>query len=290
MAVSRRLRFEILRRDGHTCRYCGAMAPTVELDIDHVIPSTLGGTDDPSNLVTACKPCNGGKSSIAPDTPLVADVAADMLRWRRAIEQAHLEFEAERAVTRQLCDQFKAKWQGWTYPYEVTDPPPPRVLTGDPLIDNWHSLMSWDACHSEPLAVNDGALIILAKRGYTTEVRRKANQSLKQFAELLGGSIDRIIVEHAPTVDAPPPPPSATTRTERRPVHLDDNWRESVTRFLSAGLTIGDLERLIDITMNKPNLRNLDTFRYFCGCAWREITDLQESARRIIESEGSQGE
>ncbi|MEJ7724319.1 MAG: hypothetical protein WKF64_08445 [Ilumatobacteraceae bacterium] len=35
--ISRRLRFEILRRDGHTCRYCGARAPDVPLTVDHVI-------------------------------------------------------------------------------------------------------------------------------------------------------------------------------------------------------------------------------------------------------------
>jgi len=31
MAVSKRLRFEILRRDDHACRYCGATAPEAKL-------------------------------------------------------------------------------------------------------------------------------------------------------------------------------------------------------------------------------------------------------------------
>ncbi|AWN05089.1 HNH endonuclease [Gordonia phage Easley] len=38
MAVSKRLRYEILRRDNHTCRYCGATAPDVPLTVDHVVP------------------------------------------------------------------------------------------------------------------------------------------------------------------------------------------------------------------------------------------------------------
>lgn len=46
MAVSTRLRYEILRRDNHQCRYCGGTAPDVKLTIDHVIPETLGGNDD----------------------------------------------------------------------------------------------------------------------------------------------------------------------------------------------------------------------------------------------------
>lgn len=63
MAVSKRLRYEILRRDNHTCRYCGASAPDVPLRVDHVTPVALGGTDEPSNLVTSCEPCNSGKTS-----------------------------------------------------------------------------------------------------------------------------------------------------------------------------------------------------------------------------------
>lgn len=63
MAVSKRLRFEIFRRDSHTCRYCGATAPGTPLRVDHIVPVALGGTDHPSNLVTSCEPCNSGKTS-----------------------------------------------------------------------------------------------------------------------------------------------------------------------------------------------------------------------------------
>ena len=33
----------------------------VELEVDHVIPISRGGTDDISNLKTACFKCNRGK-------------------------------------------------------------------------------------------------------------------------------------------------------------------------------------------------------------------------------------
>jgi 5-methylcytosine-specific restriction endonuclease McrA len=88
MTVKGRLRFEILRRDGHTCRYCGQSAPDVRLTVDHVVPESLGGADDPANLVTACTSCNAGKASIAPDSALVDDVAADALRYSRALALA----------------------------------------------------------------------------------------------------------------------------------------------------------------------------------------------------------
>lgn len=72
MAVSKRLRFEILRRDGHRCRYCGAGALAAPLTVDHVTPLALGGTDDPSNLATACEPCNSGKTSTLPESGALA--------------------------------------------------------------------------------------------------------------------------------------------------------------------------------------------------------------------------
>lgn len=95
MAVSKRLRYEILRRDNHACRYCGAAAPSVKLNVDHVIPQSLGGSDAPSNLVTACADCNGGKTSSLPDAMPVADVDQDTLRRAAELKQA-----AERQQTR----------------------------------------------------------------------------------------------------------------------------------------------------------------------------------------------
>lgn len=95
MAVSKRLRYEILRRDNHTCRYCGRTAPDVPLRVDHVVPVALGGTDDPTNLVTACEPCNSGKTSTVPDSPLVAEVREDAMRWQKAWAVAVAEAETE---------------------------------------------------------------------------------------------------------------------------------------------------------------------------------------------------
>lgn len=75
MAVSKRTRFEVLRRDNFTCRYCGAKAPDVELHVDHVHPRLHGGNDHPRNLVAACKDCNLGKSAILLDSEKARDVS-----------------------------------------------------------------------------------------------------------------------------------------------------------------------------------------------------------------------
>lgn len=88
MAVPKRTRYEVLRRDNFSCRYCGASAPDVKLHVDHVTPVALGGSDDPSNLVAACADCNAGKSSVAPNAELVDDVRRDALRWAKAVTVA----------------------------------------------------------------------------------------------------------------------------------------------------------------------------------------------------------
>ena len=54
-----RLRAFIFERDGYRCKYCGSEAEP--LHCDHVVPVIDGGDDDPSNLATACKPCNLSK-------------------------------------------------------------------------------------------------------------------------------------------------------------------------------------------------------------------------------------
>lgn len=115
MAVSRRLRFEILRRDNHTCRYCGQAAPDVKLTVDHVLPEALGGSDEASNLVTACQPCNAGKSSIAPDSPIVEGVADDALKWALAITRATEIQRARRAEKDDYIAAFDHEWRRWSY-------------------------------------------------------------------------------------------------------------------------------------------------------------------------------
>ena len=123
MALSKRLRYEVLRRDSHTCRYCGATAPDVKLTVDHVVPTALGGTDESSNLVAACAGCNSGKAATNPDAPLVADVAADAVRWSAAIKQAAENMLDELGRRTAVYDAFHAAWTSWT-----TTPP---ELPGD---------------------------------------------------------------------------------------------------------------------------------------------------------------
>ena len=115
MAVSKRLRYEVLRRDNHTCRYCGASAPDVKLTVDHVTPVALGGSDEPTNLVTACAACNSGKTSSSPDAPLVEDVAQDALRWSKAMQKAAQIHRDDQLRIKIMTDELGDFWEDvWT--------------------------------------------------------------------------------------------------------------------------------------------------------------------------------
>lgn len=118
MAVSKRLRFEILRRDNHACRYCGASAPTVVLTVDHITPVALGGTDAPENLVAACVDCNAGKTSTVPDQEHVEAAEVASIEWAAAVQLAAEKLRQERAGAHaEDLERFHKRWTLFTNGY-----------------------------------------------------------------------------------------------------------------------------------------------------------------------------
>lgn len=74
--IDKRVRLQVLERDGYKCRYCGvelsaALGPEQEdgtckvlgvwPELDHVIPRAKGGSSKADNLVASCGPCNRSK-------------------------------------------------------------------------------------------------------------------------------------------------------------------------------------------------------------------------------------
>lgn len=60
VAISKTLRASIYGRDGYACRNCGALD---SLSIDHIIPWSHGGSNNPDNLQTLCLSCNSSKGA-----------------------------------------------------------------------------------------------------------------------------------------------------------------------------------------------------------------------------------
>jgi hypothetical protein len=97
MAISKRLRFEVFKRDGFRCAYCGNSPEQCVLEVDHIEPRAKGGDDDTDNLITACFNCNRGKADVplsatpqalADKAAMVAEREEQIREYREVIDAA----------------------------------------------------------------------------------------------------------------------------------------------------------------------------------------------------------
>lgn len=122
-SISKKLRFEVFKRDMFTCQYCGRKAPDVVLHIDHIKPVSKGGRNEIMNLVTSCIDCNLGKGaktlsdqSVVERQRKQAEYLAqrreqiEMLRnWQlEMLEQENLEIDAVDTLVKKLTDGKKS--------------------------------------------------------------------------------------------------------------------------------------------------------------------------------------
>jgi len=119
--ISKRIRFEVFKRDGFACQYCGAKAPSAVLHIDHVEPLAKGGENEILNYITACSDCNLGKgprelddqSALHKQRAQLDDLNTRreqlrlMISWKDGLKD--LELEKIKAVTQRM----NAMHPGW---------------------------------------------------------------------------------------------------------------------------------------------------------------------------------
>ncbi len=166
--ISKRLRFEILRRDNHACRYCGGVAPDVKLTVDHVLPIALGGTDDASNLVAACADCNAGKSSSNPDQQIIAQVSEDARRWANAVKASAMVIEQEHEAIHDYVSEFTDLWASYDYGHN-------REYS-IPMDDNWRNAI--ETFYKRGLPIN----VLLSSAQIALENQRiGANAAFRYF-------------------------------------------------------------------------------------------------------------
>ena len=92
--MSKKLRFEVFKRDKFTCQYCGKQAPNVVLEVDHIKPASKKGTDNILNLITSCFDCNRGKTNTElDDDSVVAKQRKQLENLQERREQIELIFQ-----------------------------------------------------------------------------------------------------------------------------------------------------------------------------------------------------
>lgn len=97
-SISKKLRFEVFKRDGFIYQYCGRKAPDVVLHIDHITPVSKGGQNTLMNLGTSCIDCNLGKRirELGDNSAVVrrqkqAEILAERLEQIEMLRDWHVE-------------------------------------------------------------------------------------------------------------------------------------------------------------------------------------------------------
>jgi hypothetical protein len=57
-SIPRTVQFRVLKRENQICRHCGGSVKDEDVEFDHIIPWSKGGSSDESNIRLLCRPCN----------------------------------------------------------------------------------------------------------------------------------------------------------------------------------------------------------------------------------------
>lgn len=101
--ISKRLRFEVFKRDSFTCQYCSSKPPKVPLEVDHIIPVSKNGGNEIDNLITACFDCNRGKSNIELEN--VPMSLSEKVKRRKIAQRQYVEYKAILDNDKRIMDE-----------------------------------------------------------------------------------------------------------------------------------------------------------------------------------------
>lgn len=114
--ISKKLRFEVFKRDSFACQYCGQASPAVILQCDHVKPVAEGGSNDILNLITSCVDCNAGKGArVLSDHSVLAKQVDQLAALQARREQLEMMIEWRSALAKlddRVVDRLAAHWTG----------------------------------------------------------------------------------------------------------------------------------------------------------------------------------
>lgn len=90
--LTKKMRFDVFKRDSFVCQYCGSTPPKAVLEVDHINPVANGGKNSLDNLITSCFDCNRGKgagllTSIPESVERRAEVMAEKMEQIKAFNR-----------------------------------------------------------------------------------------------------------------------------------------------------------------------------------------------------------
>ena len=95
--IPRRLRSEVFQRARYRCEYCQAQLSIVmDLEVDHIIPVSRGGSTTADNLCLACRSCNAYKLDFVSGLDPESGVEAALYNPRMQIWSEHFRWDKSR--------------------------------------------------------------------------------------------------------------------------------------------------------------------------------------------------
>jgi hypothetical protein len=122
-SISKKTRFEVFKRDGFACQYCGAHPPEVTLEVDHIVPVAEGGPNEFDNYITACFPCNRGKGAVSLDRvpQSLSDKAAEIAEREAQLRGYNDVMQAKRNRLDADVDAVNRVYERFAVGYELSD-------------------------------------------------------------------------------------------------------------------------------------------------------------------------
>ncbi|MEG3845140.1 HNH endonuclease signature motif containing protein [Microcoleus sp. herbarium14] len=106
MAISEQVKTRIRAQAQNRCGYCRSLQMYVLgiLEIDHIIPKAVGGTDDEENLWLACSLCNNYKGTQTDALDAVTQTRVRLFNPRTQQWSEHFAWSEEGTEIRGLTD------------------------------------------------------------------------------------------------------------------------------------------------------------------------------------------
>ena len=105
MSITAALRARVRQQAGDRCGYCRSHQDYVYalLEMDHIVPSAAGGTDDEENLWLACRLCNQYKGTQVYARDPQTGRRVRLFNPRRQSWSRHFEWDGPHVIGRTAC-------------------------------------------------------------------------------------------------------------------------------------------------------------------------------------------
>ncbi|TQI71165.1 HNH endonuclease [Gramella sp. Hel_I_59] len=124
-SLSKKVRFEVFKRDKFQCQYCGKSAPDIVLNVDHIDPVANGGSNDLINLITSCFDCNQGKKArLLSDDSVIKKQRKQLEKLQERREQLELMLEWKKSLTDLESDKIEIisdYWGSLMHPFSLNE-------------------------------------------------------------------------------------------------------------------------------------------------------------------------